>query len=162
KTCQLWMKTRSLRQIRCRTLRGNSLFNNAEAVDLRRAAIGANQSRQHFDCCTFTGAVGTDHQRDLLCIRAQRNASQDRFASEALRQILSRNHLFFARVVRVPRLRDCARIFQNWEVSGAGSSIELMPGMTARSFAKRNSFTAGLSERNAIAGKSRRNIPKRS
>src|SRR5262249_40897167 len=136
KTSQFWMEAWSLRQIRCGTLRGNSLLNDIETVDVSGAAVRANQSRQHFEGSTFAGAIWPDHQRDLLCICAQRNAGENGFSSETLRQILSGDHLFSTRAVRFPRLRDCARILQNCLVSGAGSSIALMPGMTARSFAK--------------------------
>src|SRR5262249_3153554 len=153
------MKARSLRQIRGRTLCPDCFADDVEAVYARRAAVRANQSRQHFDRCTFAGPVRTDHQRNLAWIRVQRNAAQHRFASEALGYIFGSDHLF---VVRAVCAELCARILQKYEVSGAGSWIELMPGITARSFAKRNNFNAGLSDKNAIAGKSRRNIPKRS
>ena len=52
------MKTGSLGQIRCRTLRRDSLLDDVEAVDARRAAVWANQSRKHFDCCAFPGPFG--------------------------------------------------------------------------------------------------------
>ena len=61
------MKTRSLRQIRYRALRCDSVAGRrrSELIARRCRCLGLNQSRQHFDGRAFTGAVRTDQQRDF-------------------------------------------------------------------------------------------------
>src|SRR5262249_42941980 len=96
KAGQFWMEAWSLRQICCRTLRGDSLLNDIEAVDVSGAAVRANQSREHFERSTFAGTIWPHHQRDLLCICLQRNVAEDRLASEALHDVVRGNHIWGA------------------------------------------------------------------
>src|SRR5262249_8679798 len=65
-TRKLRVKARPLRQIGHRALRRNSLIENIEAVHARCSVVRANQAGQRLDGRTFTSAVRTDHQSDLL------------------------------------------------------------------------------------------------
>src|SRR5215469_16877454 len=95
------MEAWSLRQIRYRTLRDNSLLNDIETVDVSGTAVRANQSRQHLESSTFAGAIRPHHQRDLLRFRLQRNAAKDSLASEALHDVVRGDHVWEAHAPRV-------------------------------------------------------------
>ncbi|MGA7904381.1 MAG: hypothetical protein WCA06_17235 [Terrimicrobiaceae bacterium] len=59
------MKTRVLRQIRQKLLRGDSLAHDVAARDRRRAAVGLCKAGQQPHGRGFAGAVGADEECDL-------------------------------------------------------------------------------------------------
>ena len=75
------MKTGTLRQIRKRTLRLNSVSDDVDLVNPRISAIRTNQPGQHFHRRAFAGAVRTDEQRDFACCRAEGDVAQDEITS---------------------------------------------------------------------------------
>ncbi len=66
------MKTGSLRQVRERTLRGDSLPDDVEPIDPRTPAVRANQPGEHFHGRALARAVGADQQRDLAALPRRR------------------------------------------------------------------------------------------
>ena len=158
------MELRILRQIRERALRGKAGVRQFVSADGSAAAIGSRETGKNFHRRALAGAVRTDEQGELPGFNTQRQAAKHDLAAVGFLQVVGDNHLTVSACVVVVRrcAARCARMFQNRLVSGDGSSIELTPGSAARCWAKRSSLTAGLSERNATAGKSRRRTPKRS
>src|SRR5215475_10922091 len=103
------MEAWSLRQIRCRTLRGNSLLNDIKTVDVSGTAVRANQSCEHFESSTFAGTIWPHRQRDLLRLCLQRNAAKDRLASEALHDVVRGDHVWGAHACSVLAMAFCHR-----------------------------------------------------
>src|SRR5262249_14620813 len=97
----------------------------------------------------------SDQHGDLSGVGRDRKVAQHFFMPVVFYQMFDCDHL-------CEILFCSARSFQNCEVSEARSSITFAPGNAARSCANRRSFSAGLSERNAIVGKSRRSTPNKS
>jgi hypothetical protein len=119
------MKTRSLRQIRQRTLRPNSSIDDVDLVNPRISAIRTNQPGQHFHRRAFARSVRTDEQRDFAGCRAEGDAAQDEIASVTFGDLFSRNHRSLGKsaIFCVARAARWARTFQKCELSGAGSSM---------------------------------------
>src|SRR5947209_17639958 len=151
------MKIRALGQIGDRLLGLDSLANNIERANPRGPPVWPNESGQNLHCCRLACAIWSNQQADLARFSRERHATQPFLVAVAFYQVFDGDHFWN------PILADwCARNFQNCEVNEARSSITLAPGNAARSWANLRSFSAGLSDRNAIAGKSRRNTPNRS
>ena len=60
-----------------------ALFGQPMAADGDLSAVGAEETGEHFDCCSFPGAVGTEECEDLSGGDAQRDAVDGSQASEA-------------------------------------------------------------------------------